>query len=78
MTMTGISNNAGAITDGLPTINAVSIPTVISRFGKRLTSFFRTTFDNGTNPSIIMEVILGNNNITAAKYIPNCKLEMIV
>ena len=71
ITMTGINSKADEITDGFPTINAVSIPTVISRSGKRFTNFLRAALDNGTNPSIMIDVIFGNRSMTAAKYIPN-------
>lgn len=78
ITITGIRSKAGAITDGLPTISAVSIPTVISRSGNFLTNFLRAAFESETSPSIMIEVILGRRSITAAKYIPSCKLEIIV
>lgn len=78
ITIAGINSRAEEITDGFPTIRAVSIPTVMSRSGNRFTNFLRAAFESGTRPSIIIEVIFGNNNITAAKYIPNCTLEIIV
>lgn len=59
------------MTEGLPTMRAVSMPTVISRSGKRFTRFLRIAFERGTRPSIMMEVILGMRSITAAKYMPN-------